>query len=259
MNTDGRPPGASDEQVSRGSLRQQVTTRILTAVFQGRFRSGQRLVVQRLAELYEVSPTPVRESLVELAGIGIVDLLPNRGAVVRPFRPQEVRDISQVRRVLEVEAVRCACGQVDPKQLADLKRELTRLLRGPRDEQWDRDARAADTWLHGLIAESCGSVRLAAEIHRYLTLFRTLRDVSHQRDAWNHYARSDDIAEHLEIVRALVAADPEEAARAMDRHIRSAAKALEDVVFGAAPEPRAPRGRQATKERAPPTHSQKPR
>src|SRR5260221_9594352 len=71
------PPG---DPVVRGNLRQQITSRILSAVFQGRFASGQRLVVQRLAELYEVSPTPLRESLVELGALGIVELLPNRGA-----------------------------------------------------------------------------------------------------------------------------------------------------------------------------------
>lgn len=222
-----------NEAVSRGSLRQQVMSRILTAVFRGRFPSGQRLVVQRLAALYDVSPTPVREALVELGGLGIVDLLPNRGAVVRPFGPPQVREISQVRRVLEVEAARCAIGRADQAELADLERELTRLADIPHSQQWDRDARAADTRLHGLIADACGSARLKAEISRYLTLIRTLRDVSHARDAWTNYSRSNDVPEHLAIVRALAAGDADGAAQAMDRHIRSAARTLEEVVFTA--------------------------
>src|SRR5207253_1194767 len=169
-----------------GSLREQVTSRILTTVFQGQFRPGQRLVVQHLADLFEVSPTPVRESLVELAGLGVVELLPNRGAVVRPFGPQVVAEISQIRRVLEVEAARCACDRIEPGQLAALETEMERLQGLPRDEQWDRDARAADTRLHGLTADACGSTRLRAEINRYLTLFRALRDVCHERDAWTN-------------------------------------------------------------------------
>src|SRR5437870_1235385 len=127
------PPSTleSRERVGRRTLRQEVISRILAAVFQGRVPSGQRLVVQRLAEQYGVSPTPVREALVELAGLGIVDLLPNRGAAVRPFGPQEVREISQVRRVLEVEATRCACGRVDPAELSELEQELLRLAHLP--------------------------------------------------------------------------------------------------------------------------------
>jgi DNA-binding GntR family transcriptional regulator len=231
MNVQATSPPSPKDQVNRGSLRPQVTSRILAAVFEGRFRPGQRLVVQRLAELYGVSPTPVREALVELAGLRIVDLLPNRGAVVRPFGPPEVRDITQVRRVLEAEAARSACGRADPRELAALDHELTRLAGLPRNEEWDRDARAADTWLHGLIAQACGNARLTAEINRYLTLVRTLRDVSHRRDAWTNYRRTDDIAEHQAIVRALLARDAEEAARAMLRHIDSAGQALAEIVF----------------------------
>ena len=83
--------------VSRGSLRDQVTSRIMAAIFLGRFHSGQRLVVQDLAKAYQASPTPVREALVQLASHGLVDLLPNRGAVVQPFGAQEIREISQIR------------------------------------------------------------------------------------------------------------------------------------------------------------------
>lgn len=225
-------PTESDS-ILRGSLRQQVTARILTAVFQGRFRSGQRLVVQRLAEIYQVSPTPVRESLVELSGIGIVELLPNRGAVLRPFGRKEVHEISQIRRVLEVEAVRGACGRIDAESLTALGADLTRLEGLPRNGQWDSDAREADTRLHKLIAANCGSLRLEAEIERYLTLFRTLRDVSHRRDSWTNFSRSNDVPEHLAIVRALISEDPEAAAAALDRHIRSSAEILEEIVFPA--------------------------
>jgi DNA-binding GntR family transcriptional regulator len=228
------------DPISRGSLRQRVADRILTGVFRGLFRSGQHLVVQHLAESYQVSPTPVREALVELAGLGLVDLLPNRGAVVRPFGPQEVREISQVRRVLEVEAARCACGRLDRAGLGELERELTRLQGLTPGPEWDIQIRAADTRLHGLIASSCGSTRLEVEVDRYLTLFRTLRDVSHARDAWSNYSRSNDVPEHLAIVRALLAEDAEMAALTMDRHIRSAARNLQEVVFAGPEGPEAP-------------------
>lgn len=219
------------EPVLRGNLRQQVTSRLMTGVFQGRFRSGQRLVVQEVARAYHASPTPVREALVELASLGLVNLLPNRGAVVQPFGRQEIREISHIRRLLEVEATRCACGRAPPEELADLERELLQLGALPHDQAWDQWARETDTRLHQFIAESCGSRRLAAEIGRYLTLFRSLRDVSHQRDAWTNFSRSNDVPEHLAIVTALMACDADRAAMAMDRHIRSAAVQLEDVIF----------------------------
>ncbi len=242
MNSELVRDGALGEPVSRGSLRHQVTARLLTAVFLGRFASGQRLIVQQLATAYGVSPTPVRESLVELAALGVVELLPNRGAVVLPFGPEQVREISQVRRVLEVEATRCACGRIDPGELAALCDGLERLEALPPDDRRDRDARALDNRMHARIAESCGSARLTAEIGRYLTLFRTLRDVCHLRDAATNYARSDDVPEHLEILRRLQAEDIAGAVCAMDVHIRSATNSLVEVLFSGHREPASPDG-----------------
>ena len=53
-----------------------------------------------------------------------------------------------------------------------------------------------------------------------------LRDVCHLRDAGTNYARADDIPEHLAIIRPLLEGGAERAARAMDRHIRSASVTL---------------------------------
>ncbi len=75
-------------------------------VVQGRLRAGEHLVTQELAERFGVSHTPIREALIALAGVGVIDLLPNRGAVVRRVSPKEVREVCQVRRALECEATR---------------------------------------------------------------------------------------------------------------------------------------------------------
>jgi hypothetical protein len=126
--------------------------------------------------------------------------------------------------------------------------ELKRLEVMPRDQTWDRDARAADTRLNGLIAECCGNLRLAVEIGRYLVLFRALRDVCHLRDAGRNYSRADDVPEHLAIIRPLLQSDAEGAARAMDSHIRSAAVTLEEVVFRDRETPEVPWGAEALPE-----------
>lgn len=219
------------DQISREGLRQQVVNRILVAVFERKFPSGSRLVVQRVAERFGVSPTPVREALVELAGLGVVDLLPNRGAVVRPFGAEQLEQISQVRRVLEMEACRSACGLIPRAALLKMRSQLRKLRKGPQNDAWDRDARAADSRLHILISDNCRNPRLAAEIMRYLRLFRTIRNISHLRDSWDNYRRSNDVPEHLRIVEALIAEDSERAATAMDEHVRSITRVLGEVVF----------------------------
>src|SRR5262245_59994341 len=110
-----------------GLRRQAIVESLLADVVQGRLRAGQRLATQELAARFGVSHTPIREALISLAGVGIIDLLPNRGAVVRRVTAQDVREICQVRRALECEATRRACGRIDLAVLYDLATALRRL------------------------------------------------------------------------------------------------------------------------------------
>jgi DNA-binding GntR family transcriptional regulator len=212
----------------RGLRRQRIVQSLLADVFQGRIRAGTHLVTQELAARFGVSHTPVREALITLAGIGIIDLLPNRGAVVRRVTPHEVREVCQVRRVLECEATRQACGRIDLAELNTVAAELRRLtsVEARPGGRFIEEARAVDSRLHDLIAESCGNAFLGKELGRLKTLFRAFRDVAWERDeARNDFHRlAEEAHEHLAIVEALLAGAPKAAARAMARHIQSGAR-----------------------------------
>jgi DNA-binding GntR family transcriptional regulator len=215
-------------KTTHGLRRQTIVQSLLADVFQGRLRAGEHLVTQELAERFGVSHTPIREALITLAGIGILDLPPNRGAIVRRVTPHEVREVCQVRRVLECEAARSACGRIDLRELHELVGELRRMTAvKPRSgTRFIAEARAVDSRLHDLIAESCGNPFLAREISRLKTLFRVFRDVAWERDqARNDSHRlAEEGHEHLAIVEALLAGDARAAARAMAHHIRSGAR-----------------------------------
>jgi DNA-binding GntR family transcriptional regulator len=218
------PPDPKPLNGRRGLSRQTIVESLLSDVFQGRLRAGGHLVTQELAVRFGVSHTPVREALIALAGIGIVDLLPNRGAVVRRVTPNEVREVCQVRRVLECEATRSACGRIALADLHAVADDLKRLQSSaPDGAGFIAEARRVDSRLHDLIAESCGNAFLAKELGRMKTLFRAFRDVAWEHDsARNDYHRlAEEAVEHLAIVEALLAGDPKAAARAMARHIRS--------------------------------------
>ena len=132
--------GIRETVILRTGLRGKVTEQLLTNIFEGRFQQGEQLVVQRVSQMLGVSPTPVREALVELAGLGVVKLIPNHGAVVKPFGRAELKEMAQVRRVLEAEAARCACGHADVEILKQLHEELIQL--DSLDVSASRDQRA---------------------------------------------------------------------------------------------------------------------
>jgi DNA-binding GntR family transcriptional regulator len=198
---------------------------LLKEIVNGQIQSGEHLVTQTLARRFGVSHTPVREALVTLAGMGLVDVAPNRGAIVRKVTAREVREICQVRRALECEATHLACGQIDRDQLDRLNADLQRLIAVESLERhlFIAEARTVDSRLHDLIASQCGNAFLVHELGRLKTLFRAFRDAS-----WDHTKSRNDYRrvavearEHLTIVSALRAVDRRRAVRAMAAHIAS--------------------------------------
>jgi DNA-binding GntR family transcriptional regulator len=208
-----------------GLRRQAIVQSLIGDVFQGRLRAGSHLVTQELAQRFGVSHTPVREALIALAGVGLIDLLPNRGAVIRRVTATDVREVCQVRRALECEATRAACGRIDPTRLDGLADELRRMIaaEGLPAGRFIAWARAVDSQLHDTIADSCGNAFLAKELGRLKMLFRAFRDMAWAHDeARNDYHRlGEEAHEHLAIVEGLRAGDARAAVRAMARHIRS--------------------------------------
>ncbi len=210
-----------------GRRRQAVVASLLSDLFLGRLESGKHLITRELAERFGVSHTPIREALIELAGIGVLELVPNRGAVVKTFTPRLVRDMFQVRRSLECEAVRSACGKIDRNELEALKVEFKAIIENwsPGDVRQVDLSRRLDSRLHDLIAESGGNSFLFNEISRLKILFRTFRDFCWEQDLHLNDLRRivDESQEHLAIVEALIAGDKKVAIRSMSVHINGGA------------------------------------
>ena len=200
---------------------------LLADIFHGTLQAGQHLVIKELSERFQVSSTPIREALVQLEGVGIIDFVPNSGAVVRQVSTADVKEVCQVRRALECEATRSACGRIDLSELHDLAAAFRRMKAAKRRHATFVDrARQLDSRLHDLIAASCGNRFLAKEIGRLKLLFRAFRDASWERRlaANDCYRFTEEADEHLAIVEALIGGDVKQASAAMARHIRAGVK-----------------------------------
>ncbi|HWL06792.1 MAG TPA: GntR family transcriptional regulator [Planctomicrobium sp.] len=208
-------------------LRSDVVSQVLLAIFRGDLKAGDRLIVQRLADDFGVSATPAREALLELAGFGAVDLLPNRGAVVRPFGPPQLREIYGVRALLETEATRLACGNIPVKKLEVLRRETVRLMEEGDSLRWSERSVRCDRELHSLIAECCGQYYLAYEIERVGKLVRVARGLLEEKRSLQELAHR----EHLVLIDALLQAEITAATNAMTHHIKSASATLIEGAF----------------------------
>jgi len=208
-------------------LRFDVVGQVLMAIFRGQLKAGDRLIVKRLAEEFDVSATPAREALLELAGFGAVDLLPNKGAVVRPFGLQQIREIYGVRAVLETEAVRLACGKLPVEKLESLRLETIRLMEERQAPRWSERSVQCDHLLHFLVAHGSGQHFLAYEIDRVGKLVAVARGLLGDIQLLPELAHH----EHLKILDALLAAEEGAAMESMRQHILSACHVLIEGAF----------------------------
>ena len=216
------------ETLSHGALRHELAKRLLIEIFQGKMPEGTRLIAMNLAARFGVSSTPVREALFELEASEVIEVIHNRGAVVKRFGREELREIFQMRRLIESEAARLACPRIDKAVLDGLRQKLKELAKRRPNAKWLELEMAADRELHAMIAANCGSARLAKEFERYHMLVEALRSVV----GYERRALSDAVTMHLAIVNAMIARDPDAAAAAMANHIELAGRSAELAVFG---------------------------
>ncbi|MGH7941591.1 MAG: GntR family transcriptional regulator [Limisphaerales bacterium] len=212
--------------VRQRALRESVFEVLLLAIVRGQMKPGIWSNHKSLAEQLNVSVTPLREALQELAACGIIENHYNRGTIVRPFGPPQLFEIFQVRAILEAEATRLACERIDAATLTELKTHAIELI-SKDSADWTSLVVASDDNFHTSVASFCGNQRLKEEIFRYRSLLTSIRCAV----ADHHYPFDLALPEHVAVIEALSNRQPDEAALAMHRHISSSAKICSDLLF----------------------------
>jgi len=202
-------------QLSRsGSLAEQVRDSIFAAIISGDLEEGTRLRELPLSEHFGLSKTPVREALRLLEAEGLVEVNPRRGAVVTTLDEQAVRNLYELRLVLEIASVRRATESgMAPTAAEAVKAEMAKYL----EEQPQRTFHRLDVRLHRLIAEMSGNTELADALERAHQRIQAVR-VRVSVPARLRTAQR----QHATILRAIRTGDPDAAEAAITRHVESA-------------------------------------
>jgi DNA-binding GntR family transcriptional regulator len=206
------------------ALVDDLAARIRAKIMSGEFPIGAPLRQAELAETFGISRTPVREALRQLQSGGLIEVVPNRGAVVRVPVPWEVREVYEIRAELEALAARRAVSRLDAASIAELRAVNDRMYRhslavAAGEASADENAGANDAF-HTLIYEASGNTRLARMLAEINDAFP--RNVSARVLLDNPRHRDENFAEHREIVDALEAGDADRAADLMRGHVMSA-------------------------------------
>ncbi|MFD9660958.1 GntR family transcriptional regulator [Rhodococcus sp. NPDC059968] len=201
-----------------------VTDLIRKAILDGDFAPNQRMVEADLCAQYDASRSAVRAALHELTAQGLVERIQNRGARVRSVSLDEAVEITEVRMVVEGLCAAKAAQKItdaEIEELTALREELTTSVSAGDVFGYSR----ANQLLHKRVRE-ISAQRSADEI------LERLRGqlVRHQFKLAMHPGRmSVSLPEHVAIIDAVCARDPERAEAAMRHHLASVTAALEDV------------------------------
>ncbi|MGK0618975.1 GntR family transcriptional regulator [Meiothermus cerbereus] len=194
------------------SVREAAYAHLRGAILAGSLLPGARISEPGLAQELGISRTPVREALQRLAQEGLVELLPGKGARVRVLSAEEVREVYDVRALLEGEAAALAAQNATEAELNRLERLLQALDALPREAHAQQ--MQVDFDFHTALVEAAHNKTLAriyADLRSSLTLIRSFQQTlsQHPRTRQQHQA----------ILSALKAHDPAGAAEAARAHV----------------------------------------
>ena len=197
------------------------TREIREAILSGEFVASQRLVEADLTAKFCASRSAVRLALVHLANEGLVERLPNRGARVRSITIEEAIEIVEVRTGLEA-----LCARKAAENLGDDEAEELRQLRADIEEA----VRDGDlVGYSALIQELDRRIRdLSGHVTAGLLLERLhAQSARHQfRIAFAPGRARTSLAQHLAIIDAVLANDPDAAEAATREHLADVADIL---------------------------------
>ena len=197
------------------SLREQVLRHIRAEIIAGESLPGTMYSAPTLSAALGISTTPIREALLELARTGLLEPVRNRGFRVKEPSLDHLRDVFDMREVLELHAARLVASR--PRRDLSELRPLADAIARAVEEDDVRSYLEADRSYHRALLEAAGNALLTETV---LGLRDTMR-LYGIRSRAGHERQRESVAEHYEIAALAEAGEGERLADLMRRHIRS--------------------------------------
>jgi DNA-binding GntR family transcriptional regulator len=184
------------------------------AILEGVLKPGERLRAEALAQRFGTSRTPIREALLQLEAQGLVEVEPNRGAVVRAFDRDDVLDLYELRALIEPHAAARAATRIGADEITRLEALCEA-----------SDQLVANEAFHALILEAADSPRLTVAMRAATGIPRAFRT-----RFWNdERQREESLMCHRRLVSAFTTRDAQLAEAVMRMHILGAVAFLEET------------------------------
>ena len=196
------------------SLREAVYLTLRRAILTNVFEPGDRLMEMKLAAQLGVSRTPVREAIHLLEKESLVRQIPHKGVVVAGITKKQLRDVLEIRGMLEELAVQLACRRGTEEGFAKLQAAADNFAKAVKQEKDLTVQAEKDVAFHDVIYQMTDNERLielVESIWQQIYRYRIERLKGANRESL--------VQEHQELVQALCARDEEAAVRMARLHI----------------------------------------
>jgi DNA-binding GntR family transcriptional regulator len=216
MNTASEQTRPEPTDLVRLNLSEQIANRLRDMIIQNELVPGERIREREICKQLQVSRTPLREALQKLATEGLIDLVPNCGAVISAPQEEEVADMLQVLGALESFAGEKACELASEDELSEIKalhyEMLAAFARGDRLSYFKLNQK-----IHRSIVVASRSETLLSMHTRLNAKLYRIRYISNLRnELWG-----SAVEEHEQLMNALEARDAERLSTLLRRHLRS--------------------------------------
>lgn len=208
--------------LGRVSTTEAIVRELQDEILDGTLPAGTHLREVEVAERLGVSRQSLRAALAELTFRGLLHREPHRGVRVPMLTRREVREIYDMRRLIEGEAVRRVTR--DPSRIGGVEAAVAALERLPANVHWSAVAQA-DVAIHRALVQAADSTRLlrAADLFVAEMLLIIV-------PAQYYLSPADMACEHRELLQAIVAGDPEAAYQRFHRHLELGTEQLLESV-----------------------------
>ena len=137
-------------------LNQKVYRVLKEAIIKGFLEPGTKLLENKIAEKMHVSRTPIREAMQKLLAEGFVKTTPNQTMVVTEVSPEDVKEVLQIRGVLEGLAARIAAKKINRQEISELEKVVAQMSLHVTKENLSSYCKVDDEF-HDLILNICGN------------------------------------------------------------------------------------------------------
>jgi DNA-binding GntR family transcriptional regulator len=200
----------------RGTTVDFVVARLRQGILEGRYAPGQRLIARDVTEDLGISRGPLREAFGRLAADGLVELVPNRGAVVRKLSRKQVRELFQIRENLEGLAARLAAENIDRQGHRKLFSDVWEQVR-PTGSDLPWHVFIQNNRLYHRTIVTIGDNEQLSDLIDKLQLSVVMFQIGQAMQPENAAQSHQD---HVRVADAILAGDAERAEYAMRMHLR---------------------------------------